>query len=140
MSNPKFWQGPIYKTVKAMKATGNRPGVIAQWKAAVEAWAMQSSSPDAAAVKAWLPHWQPRPAYTAAELAPIFPALAVALGLSAVMGRLPPQYSPARLTNALRFAGLPSRMIGDTEFFIVERVHYWRDVSQEEFEREICGA
>jgi hypothetical protein len=48
--------------------------------------------------------WQPRPFYTAAELAPIFPMLAVALGLRA---RPEPQKSPARLANELRMARLP---------------------------------
>ena len=76
-----FWKGETYAIVKAMKATGNRPGVIAQWKAEMEAWAAMRpvNDPDAQAVRSWLPHWQCRPFYTAEELAPMWPALAIAV-------------------------------------------------------------
>ena len=140
MSNAAFWDGPIAGVVKAMKASGNRPGVIVEWKAAVEAWANQSTSADAAAVKAWLPVWQTRPLYTAAELAPIFPALAVALGVTKIAGRMPPQWSANRLANAIDFAGLPSRHIGTFRFFAVERLHYWRDAPIEEWKKELFDA
>ena len=76
-----FWTSPNYHVIKAMKAGGNRPGVIAQWKKLVEEWAQNAvNDPNAAGVRAWLPMWQVRPFYTAEELAPIFPALAVTLG------------------------------------------------------------
>jgi hypothetical protein len=71
MENPRsgvrsmthFWKGgETYHIIQAMKATGNRPGVIAQWKETVAAWAqMNRTDPDAAAVNAWLPLWQVRP-------------------------------------------------------------------------------
>ena len=46
-------RGETYAIVQAMKATGNRPGVIAQWKEAVAQWAqMMRTDPNAAAVNA----------------------------------------------------------------------------------------
>lgn len=124
-----------WQIVEAMKATGNRPGVIAQWKAQIEAWAnVEPSDADKAAVRAWLPFWQTRPAYTAAELAPIFPVLAVALGLR---DRPKMPFGVGRMRNELRWTRLPRRMIGDVEYFIVERCHYWRSASQEEFENAL---
>jgi hypothetical protein len=46
--------------IDMMKATGNRPGIVAQWKGAVADWAQKyRTEPDAAAVNAWLPLWQP---------------------------------------------------------------------------------
>lgn len=53
--NQSFWDTPIYAIVKKMKASGNQPGAIAQWKDMVEQWATQSNSPDAESVKAMLP-------------------------------------------------------------------------------------
>jgi hypothetical protein len=131
-----FWNSPTYKIIKAMKATGNQPGVIAQWKDMVEAWAVKNKGPDAEAVKAWLPMWQVRPMYTAAELAPIFPMLAVALRFA---DRPTPQMSPKRLENELIYGALPRvRLVGDdySPYFIVERIHHWRDrvLTQEDFQ------
>jgi len=122
-----FWDGPIYGVVQKMKATGNRAGVIREWFALVDAWAAQSTSPDAESVRVMAPLWQSRPIYTAEELAPMFPALAVALGVTEFMGRLPAPWSPNRLANALKFAGLPFREIDGRTYFIVEQIHVWRD-------------
>lgn len=128
-----------YRIVRKMIESGNQPGVIQLWKNMVEHWAVRSTSPDAQSVKAWLPAWQARAAYSAAELAPIFPALSIALGVTKFMGRLPRQKSPAMLARELKFARLPWRHIDGKDYFIVERCHYWSNVSQEEFEKEIFG-
>ncbi len=116
-----FWQSDTYKIVKAMKATGNQIGLIEQWKRSVEAWAATATGPDAEAVKAWLPLWQTRSFYTAAELAPIFPMLALALGLRDRPGV---RKSAKRLEHELDFAGL-SRLYPGSKYFCVERPHYW---------------
>lgn len=116
-----FWKGPVYGVVKAMKATGNQPGVIKQWVAMAEQWAHENPGPEADAILAWAPHFQPRPFYTAAELAPIFPALIVALGLA----KRPPKYSAKTLEHMLDYAGLP-RLTDDKNYFIVEQIHKWR--------------
>lgn len=124
-----------YHIIQAMKATGNRPGVIQQWKADVAAWAqMNRTDPNAAAVNAWLPLWQPRPFYTAEELAPMWPALAIAVGYTfrwpAVLK------SPRRLEHELDFHGLPRLPEPYRNYFICERLHFWRQASLEEIERE----
>lgn len=124
----EFWQGPTYKIVQAIKSTGNRPGLIQEWKNTVEHWALRHPGPEADAVLAWLPSWQARPFYTAAELAPIFPTLAVALGITR---RVAPAKSAMRLAAELDYAGLPKVVLAagnllDADYFIVERVHYWR--------------
>jgi len=124
-----FYKTDTYKIVKAMKATGNQTGIIAQWKARVEAWAFATSGLDVEAVKPWLALWQARPFYTAAELEPIWRVLPIALGFSM---RAAPFKSANRLANELKFAGLPHREIAGKTYFIVERVHYWRDAPQEE--------
>jgi hypothetical protein len=127
MSKNPFWQSDTYAIIKAMKATGNRLGVIAQWKNLVEQWAIiHSGTPESAAIRAWLPHWQTRPLYTATELAPMFPALIVALGFAT---RMPPKKSPARLSYELQYGGLPFRTIEGHTYFAVECVHLWRDMS-----------
>lgn len=122
-----FWESETYAIIKAMKRNGNRPGLIAEWKDAIERWAMLPENvrnADAAAVRAWLPAWQPRPFYTAAELAPLWPALAVAVGASMHLAR---PKSSMRLANELDFGGLPFFMWSGKKYYIVERVHYWRD-------------
>lgn len=116
----EFWNSDIYKIVKLMKSTGNRKGLIAQWRDMVDAWANSVNHPDAESVKSWLPSWQSREFYTAAELAPLFPALSVALGLSK---RLTAQKSPKRLENELKFAKLPWVDSYGEIFFIVEKCH-----------------
>lgn len=133
MKSRLFWQGETVHIVRAMKATGNRSGIIEQWKADVAAWAqMNRTDPNAAAVNAWLPHWQPRPFYTAHELAPMWPALAIATGFT---DRWPSVLKSAgRLKFELDWAGLPRLLDGD--YFIVERIHYWATAPAEEIERE----
>lgn len=125
--------------VHAMKRTGNRPGIIAQWKELVELWATRErrDEPNAAAVIAWFPLWQPRPFYTANELAPMWPALAIATGFT---NRWPAVLKSAhRLEHELDFYGLP-RLIGYEDYFICERIHFWREASQDEIAREIENA
>jgi hypothetical protein len=134
----------IFKTdetcriIEAMKATGNRPGVVECWKNDVAAWAqMHRTDPDAAAVNAWLPLWQPRPFYTADELAPMWPALAIATGVAV---RWPAVLKSARrLEFELDVHGLP-RLADYPKYFIVERIHHWRRASLEEIKREINHA
>lgn len=121
--NEGFWKGPIYRVVEKMKASGNQPGVIEYWRAMLEAWANSSKSADAEAVRAWLPLWQARPFYTAAELAPVMPALAVALGVHEFTGRMPPQMSPRRLAIALEVSRLPYVYVQGTQYFVVEQTH-----------------
>lgn len=152
-----FWESETYAIIKAMKRSGNRPGVIAEWKDAVERWAglpENLSNKDAAAVRAWLPAWQPRPFYTATELAPMWPALAIAVGATM---RLTHPKSAMRLEHELDFGGLPRVEIGagpvirvkepsekiediphistyPCDYFIVERIHHWnRPLSVKEF-------
>lgn len=123
-----FWKSDTYAIVKAFKANGNRPGLIQQWKDAMEAWALSPeymNTPDAKAVLAWLPHWKVCPFYRTEWLAPLWPALAVVVGWSDT----PPPIvrSAARLENELDFAGLPYFMWGGEKFYFVERVHYWKE-------------
>lgn len=144
-----FWKSSTYGVIKAMKATGNSPGIVAQWIEGARLWAMANDGRDAAAVKAWLPHWQARPFYTASELAPMWPALTVALGASKY---LPPKPSVSRLIFALDYGGLPrlKNQNGTVEFrspvtgagmsyYIVEQIHYWSklELSQEDFENAL---
>ena len=139
MKNP-FWESPTYKIIQAMKATGNRPGVVARWKSFVEAWANRPENralPEAVAVRAWLPYWQVRPFYTAAELAPIWPALAVALG---VVDRPFPAIPAKRLEFMLDYGGLPRIDFARPQFFIIERIHYWVGASHGEIEKEFPNA
>lgn len=133
--------------IQAMKATGNRPGVIAQWKELVADWAGDTlrydpKQSDAAAVKAWLPLWQPRPFYTAEELAPMWPALAIATGFT---NKWPATIKSAqRLEHELDFAPvrygenyrLP-RLSYCRRYFIVERIHHWRRALDSEVMREL---
>ena len=118
--------------INAMKATGNRPGVIAQWKVEVAAWAqMNRADPNAAAVNAWLPHWRPHPFYTAAELAPMWPALAIATGYRKRWSELK---SARLLALELEFHGLPHFEIEGQRYYVVERLHFWKNAKQEERE------
>ncbi len=140
-----FWESETYAIIKAMKRSGNRPGVIAEWKDAVERWANlpeNLGNKDAAAVRAWLPAWQPRPFYTATELAPMWPALAIAVGATM---RLAHPKSAMRLAHELDYGGLPrvqpmalenSMWNGNypRDYFIVERIHHWnRPLTVKEF-------
>jgi hypothetical protein len=123
--------------IQAMKATGNRPGVIDQWKRNVATWAqLNCTDPNAAAVNSWLPLWQPRPFYTASELAPMWPALAIATGYT---DRWPAVVKSARrLEHELDFYGLP-RLHGRAEYFICERIHFWKQATVEEIMKEITN-
>lgn len=139
MSGRRFWQGETWAIVKAMKATGNQPGVIADWKEKVAQWAqMHRTDPNAAAVNAWLPLWQPRVGYTVEELAPMWPALAIAVGYTSHWPAV--LKSPKRLEFELDYAGLPFHLVRLQKFYIVERVHHWSKISPVEFEQELFGA
>ena len=128
-----FWTGETYAIVKAMKATGNRPGVIQQWKDQIAEWSnSRPNDRDAAAVNAWLPHWQVRPFYTSEELAPMWPALAIAIGHTNYWPSV--MKSPRRLEFELDYAGLPWFEMHGRKFYIVEQIHKWRDAAQEERE------
>lgn len=133
MSDRQFWKGETWAIVKAMKATGNRPGVIAEWKEKVAQWArMHRTDPNAAAVNAWLPLWQLRPVYTAEELAPMWPALAIAVEHTTHWPAVPK--SAKRLEFELDYAGLPFRFSMGRKYYIVERIHYWKNASLQEIE------
>ena len=126
----EFYRGETYAIIQAMKASGNRPGVIAQWKKQVEDWALGAvNSPDAVSVRALLPFWQVRPFYTAEELAPIWPALAIAIGRTSHWPNV--LKSPKRLATELDFVRHPSIVVKHPvtglldKFYIVERIHYW---------------
>jgi hypothetical protein len=133
-----YWKGETHHIIQAMKATGNRPGIIARWKEDVAAWAqMNRTDPNAAAVNAWLPLWQPRPFYTADELAPLWPALAIATGFTE---RWPAVLKSARrLAHELDYYGLP-RLNYFRHYFICERLHYWRGASKEQIVQEMQHA
>jgi hypothetical protein len=133
-----YWKGETHHIIQAMKATGNRPGIIARWKEDVAAWAqMHRTDPNAAAVNAWLPLWQPRPFYTADELAPLWPALAIATGFTE---RWPAVLKSARrLAHELDYYGLP-RLNYFRQYFICERLHYWRGASKEQIVQEMQHA
>lgn len=121
--------------IRAMKATGNQPGVIEKWKHTVMVWAqLNRTDPSAAAVNAWLPLWQPRPFYTAEELAPLWPALAIATGFT---DRWPAVVKSAkRLEHELDFYRLP-RLTYCRKYFIVERIHYWTRAQDFEVMKEL---
>jgi hypothetical protein len=126
--------------IAMMKATGNRPGIIAQWKEIVADWAQKyRTDPDAAAVNAWLPLWQPgrstppknwRPCGRRSPSQPASRQLAGLVGIK----------SARRLEHELDFCGLPRLGHGYEKYFIVERIHYWRQATKEEIEREIENA
>lgn len=120
-----FHASPNYRIVKAMKAAGNRPGILQRWIEMIMDWAKKPPfDADKAAVIAWLPFWQTRPYYTAEELAPLFPVLAVALRFS---DRPTELKSPGRLANELKMAGLPHFMRDGKLFFVVEQCHRARE-------------
>lgn len=146
-----FWESETYRVIQAMRSTGNQAGVVQRWIEAAAVWAATNDGPDATAIRAWLPLWQARPFYTAAELSPIFPALVVALGISK---RPPWKMAPERLAFQLRYGGLPELRNADdsgkffppqggtpARYFIVERIHYWRNqvLSQKEFNDVLLG-
>ena len=144
MSRNPFWTSNTFHIIKLMKAQGNGQGVVAWWIDKARRWAEANAGQDAEALKAWLPHWQARPFYTAQELSPMFPALEIGLNLSRKWNA--PKH-PTRLRNELIMGDLPrlTNIDGTLEFhgkeyFIVERFGHWRKrlVTIEEFELE-CG-
>lgn len=127
MKLQKFWQGETYAIVKAIKASGNAVGIVAQWKEGVENWArMQPGNPDAEAAKAWLPLWQVRDAYTPEELSPIWPALAIAIGHTVHWPKV--VKSAARLRHELDYARLPNFDFAGRQYYLVARLHHWQNV------------
>lgn len=119
-----------YRIVQAMKATGNRPGIIAQWKALIEQWVVNNpNAPEAAALRSWLPLWQVRNHYSARELVPIWPVLAVVLGLSTRMEHIK---SAQRLENELDFARLPHFEKDGEKYYYVEQIHLFKNMPQGE--------
>ena len=115
--------------VQLILRRGNGPGLIAEWFAGMKQWAEANGGQDAAALKVWLDIVQPRPFYTAEELARFWPALRLTLGMTK---RLEPGPSPNRLENELTFYRLPEILFDTNEipfrhkFFIVEHCHRWR--------------
>lgn len=133
----RFWDSPTYKIIKAMKATGNRAGVVAQWKEMIEQWANnQINNPDAVAIRSWLPMWQIRPFYAVEELAPLWPMLAVALG---IVERPFHFISPARLAFMLDYGKLPKVRYNGRDYYVVERLHYWKNAEAKEIENVFNG-
>lgn len=130
-------RGETYHIIQMLKATGNQIGVIERWKNLVAGWAQKTyGNPDAAAVNAWLPLWQPRPFYTAEELAPIWPALAIATGFT---NRWPAVVKSARrLEHELDFYGLPRVMIDGQKYYVVERLHFWKSASEEDLKNALA--
>lgn len=132
-----IWKGESYAILKAMRASGNQQGLIASWKAGFEQWVEANpANPDAMAAKAWLPYWRLRPFYTAEELAPIWPALAIAVGYT---NRWPTVVkSPKRLSHELQALGFENRVIDGKRYFFVERIHYWRKASDKEIRNALA--
>ena len=131
------WNSPTYTVITALKATGNQSGIVAKWKAAAEQWAnSELNNPEAVAVRAWLPMWQVRPFYTAKELAPIWPMLAVALK---IVERPFHEFSPARLAFLLDYGKLPKVRYNDKDYYVVERLHYWKNADAKEIENVFNG-
>jgi hypothetical protein len=129
-----------YHIVNAMRRAGN-VGVIQQWKESVANWAqINRTDPNAAAVNAWLPFWQPRPFYTVEELAPMWPALAIATGYT---DKWPVRQSmiksPARLEFELDFHKLP-RLPHCRRYFICERIHFWQHADEHKIMQELQHA
>lgn len=133
--------------VNAIKARGNREGVIREWFAGMKAWAEANRGPDAAALKTWLAIVQPRPFYNANELAGLWPALRLELGITPVLTVAPPALW---FEKELEFCRLPILRNADGtgtfwtvdglglrhKYFIVEEIGRWQKspLSQEEFE------
>jgi hypothetical protein len=138
MSTTAFWKGgETYHIIQAMKATGNQPGIIAQWKESVAAWAqMHRTDADAAAVNAWLPLVATAAVLHGRGIGALWPALGIATGFT---NRWPACSNRRRLEFELDFHGLP-RLRYFPEYFICERIHHWRNALKEEVMREIENA
>lgn len=126
---------------------GNRPGLIREWLNGVRQWAETHQGVDATALRSWLKMVQPKPFYSAHELAVMWPGLKMATGLAT---RMMPAPSPDRLRRELEFCGLPylgggafysSPFRPAGKFFIVEQIGRWRQTipTQEEFEKVMYG-
>lgn len=125
--------------VKIILQRGNGPGLITEWFDGMRAWAEANDGQDAAALRIWLNIAKPRPFYTSDELALLWPALKLTLGLAT---RLDAPPGANRLHNELWFHRLPVVFNGNpgnanwpffeiegktTQYFIVEHCHKWRD-------------
>lgn len=137
--------GDTYAIVQHILRRGNEPGLFAEWFAGMKSWADVNGGQDAAALRTWLGIAPPKPFYTADELAYLWPALKIALGLRKSLELRPSAY---RLANELEFHGLPLLKnangtmtfqrpgLDPAKFFIVEHVHRWkgRAITQQEFD------
>lgn len=118
---------PNYRIVRAMLDRGNQPGLIREWFDGMKVWAAENKGQDAKALGLWLEYAKPRPFYTAEELAALWPAFNIALGMEK---RLMPPPSANRLANELEFHRLPLFRLnapGNPKYFIVERCGFWKD-------------
>lgn len=136
-----------WRVVNAIIRNGNRPGIIRQWFDGMKAWAEANSGPDAAALRIWLRMVRSRPFYNAVELAKLWPALKIELGMDVRLTAPPPALWFER---ELEFCHLPVLQNVDGtctfwavenlglrhKYFIVEEIGRWqeRPLSQEEFE------
>jgi hypothetical protein len=142
---------PNYRLARDIVSRGNEPGIIREWFAGMKAWAESNPGPDATALRLWLDIAKPRPFYTAAELASMWPALRIAHGYDKRATEKP---SANRLANELEFHGVRylagaegtyyfrSPFTGEAaKYFIVERPGYWRTkrLTQAEFEAALLG-
>ena len=142
---------PAYQIVRRMIERGNKPGLIRELLEMSLRWSEANGGQDADALRGWLPMVNTaKPFYTAAELAALWPALKFAMGFDK---RLMPAPSANLLANTLKHNRLPlvrhADQVGDwfywngrkTEFFICERIGYWRDraLSQKEIEEILHG-
>lgn len=125
---------PTYQIVNMICRRGNQPGIIREWFDGLRKWASENTGPDAEALRCWMDIARVRPFYTAEELAPLWPALKLTLGLAS---RLDPAPGANRLHNELVFHGMPKLQNAETgsfeffeshqRYFIVEHVHRWRN-------------
>jgi hypothetical protein len=126
----KFWKESTYAIVKAIKANGNQKSIVTRWKEQVEYWTkLNPTDPDAIACAAWLPLWKVRPFYKVSELRPIWPALAIIVGHT---DKWIPASHIVRLGDELEYAELPNFRHNGEKYFIIERPHYWKNVSVQE--------
>ena len=140
-----FKHSPLYKTLQVMNAQRG-DSLVTQWKREVQKWAENHDKTlDAQAVKSMMTLWQERPFYSAAELSPILPAMALTLGITKT---LQPATGAATLSTLLDFVKQPTLVGLDgspffihpgsgqkAKFYIVERQCFWcKPISQKDFE------
>lgn len=129
----------IQETRHIIEAIKAHPRLVEHWKASVAQWAqMNRTDPNAQAVNAWLPLWQTRELYSAEELAPLWPALAIASGFTKHWPNVPK--GAALIENELRFCGVPCRYVNGRIYFAIERRGYWRHAETSKWEKEIGHA